>query len=146
MVACEMVTLAELAVKVTGKETLLPVVKVPKLSEVELAASVPTGATPVPLTATFEGEFVASLKIVSVPVTAPETVGANLTLNDALWPIASVSGSAGPVTVKPEPAMVACEIVTLATLAVKVTGIELLFPKVIFPKPTEVASAVRVPT
>ena len=80
-----------------------------------------------------------------MPVTGPETVGANFTLNDALCPTASVNGSAGPVTVNPEPMMAAWEMVTLATLAVNVTGMELLPPSVTLPKPIEVASGVSVP-
>jgi hypothetical protein len=96
-----------LAVNCTGSDELLPNVTLPKLSEVVLAVRLPTAVTPVPLTAIFDGEFVASLKIVRVPVTGPDTVGANVTLNDALCPTASVSGSPGPVTVNPEPTIVA---------------------------------------
>jgi hypothetical protein len=145
IVACEMVTLAVLAVNITGSETLLPTVKLAKFSDALSAASVPTGATPVPLTATFEGELFASLKIVRVPVTGPDTVGVNFTMNDALWPTVRVSGRAGPVSVNPEPAMLACEMITLALLAVNVSGIELLLPSVTFPNPSEVASEVSVP-
>src|SRR5689334_7269087 len=45
-----------------------------------------TGCTPVPLTATTAGEFVALLFSVTLPVTPPATVGANTTLTDAVLP------------------------------------------------------------
>lgn len=48
MVACEIVTAAELAVTVTVFEALLPVVTFPNASEVALALSDPTAAAPVP--------------------------------------------------------------------------------------------------
>src|SRR4051812_8630507 len=85
IVACEIVTLAVLAVKVTGSEAFVPATRVPKFSDVVPAASVPTGATPVPLTA-IVGELVAVLVNERLPLTAPVVVGANFTVKVAVCP------------------------------------------------------------
>jgi hypothetical protein len=100
----------------------------------------------VPLTATLDGELLASLVIVSDPLTGPALAGANFTVNDALCPAASVTGSAGPITENPAPTMLACEIVTEAELAVTVMDFEALLPVVTFPNASDVALALSDPT
>jgi hypothetical protein len=80
------------------------------------------------------GVFVALLTSDRLPLTLPATAGANFTEKDALCPAASVTGSAGPLTLNPVPVVVACEIVTLAVFAVTVTFCVLLLPTVTEPK------------
>jgi hypothetical protein len=80
--ACEIVTLAVLAVTVTVCELLLPTFTAPKLSDVGLAASVPVGLTPVPVNGTDAVEFDALLMSDTLPLTDPAVCGANVTVKD----------------------------------------------------------------
>src|SRR5512146_687086 len=100
---------------------------------------------PVPLSATAVGELVALLAKLKLPLTVPVTVGAKFTVNDALCPAASVNGSVGPLTLKPAPVVVACEMVTLAVDAVTWTVFVLLLPTFTLPKLSDVGWAVFVP-
>jgi len=50
----------------------------------------------------------------TLPLALPAEVGENLAVNDALCPAPSVKGVDIPLTLKPLPDAVACEIVTLA--------------------------------
>lgn len=144
-VACEMVTLAVLAVTVTFCVLLLPTVTLPKLRELGLAARVPAGLTPLPVRAIELVVVEALLVNATLPVALPEVVGANFTWKVALCPAASVAGSVRPLMVNPVPLTVACEMVTLAVLAVTVMFCVLLLPTVTLPKLSEVGLAVRVP-
>ena len=140
-VALEMATLAVAAVTVTVCEALLPTLTDPKLREVGLAFNCPTGFTPVPVRETASGEFEALLATDSVPVVLPAAVGANFTVNVALWPAARVAGRVGPETVRPLPVTVALEMLTLALAAVTVTVCEALLPTLTDPKLREVGLA-----
>lgn len=51
--------------------------------------------------------------IVTVPVALPVAVGVNVTLKVVLAPAASVTGVVMPLKVKPDPLMVAWEMVTV---------------------------------
>jgi len=73
---------------------LVPVLTLPKLNEAELRAS--TGAltpTPVPESATEDGETLALLEIEIDPTLLPADVGSKLTVNGVLWPALSVTGT-----------------------------------------------------
>jgi len=98
---------------VTVTETVLLVLTVtlPKLVLAGFAVREPA-ASPVPERAMLSGEPVASDTIATVPLTAPEVVGAKPTLKVTLWFTASVVGRVSPVTEKPVPLAVACEMVT----------------------------------
>src|SRR5271156_2905710 len=69
---------------------------------------------PVPVSETSKGESVASLMILMVPLVAPATVGANWTWAETLCPTAIVPEGIPPTTVKAEPVMDACAMVTEA--------------------------------
>jgi len=71
------------------------------------------GWMPVPLRAIVAGELVAVLTTVTLPEREPAEVGAKLTLNDADWPAARLSGSVIPLELKPVPVALICEIETL---------------------------------
>jgi hypothetical protein len=143
--ACEIVTLAVLAVTVTVLDELLPTFTLPKLSEVGLAASVPAAAAPpVPINWTVLVGFDALLVSVTLPLTAPAVVGANVAENEADCPGASVSGSCNPVAVKPVPLVVIPEIVRFALpLLFKLTVRVVLVPVACVPKSTFVGLAVN---
>src|SRR5437763_8125081 len=98
-------------VSVSVKDLKLPTVTLPKPNEVGFAANVP-GATPVPLSAIFNGEFDASEMMARVPLTAPAAVGANFAENVTVCNGVKVTGSVKPVMEKPAPVTIACEIVT----------------------------------
>lgn len=59
------------------------------------------------------GEFVASLVIITLPVTLPADVGAKVTVSTTECPAASMSADVTPPALKPAPDTVTCEIVTL---------------------------------
>jgi hypothetical protein len=69
------------------------------------------------------------------PVTAPAAVGANFTPNVVSCPGANVNGRLSPVTLKPAPVTVACEIVRLAPpVFCKVSVCVALLPTTTVPK------------
>ena len=72
-----------------------------------------TGATPVPDTGTVKGDPVALLTIEILPLTAPATVGLNWMVRVRFCDGERVTGALPPVIVKPDPARLICEIVTL---------------------------------
>src|SRR5512142_787725 len=114
MDACEIVTLAEPGLlKVTVCEVLLPTLTLPKATGVGDAASCGTPC-PVPLSVTVTGEVALLFTRLTLPVTDPTAVGANLTLNVLVCPGVSVSGMVIPVMEKPVPEAVAWLIDTLA--------------------------------
>jgi hypothetical protein len=68
--------------------------------------------TPIPDSEMLEGELVALLLTVILPVAAPFAEGANVEVRVVVWPSASVMPLA-PVELKPAPATITCAIVTL---------------------------------
>ena len=70
------------------------------------AVSAP-GVTPVPESATLNGEFEASDITANVPLAAPVEVGAKLMVTVMLAPGPTVAGSVGPLIEKTVPVMVA---------------------------------------
>src|SRR5882672_5904097 len=60
------------------------------------------------------GELEASETIAKLPLTAPATVGANLTEKVTVWVGVKVTGNVSPVTESPAPVTLAAEIVTFA--------------------------------
>ena len=126
--ALETVTAAP-PVFVTDTETvlLLPTVTLPKLALLGFAVREPA-ASPVPESAMLSGEAGASDTIASVPVADPAVVGAKPTLNVTLWFAASVTGTDKPLTEKPAPLTLACEmVIELPPVLVKVSDwLELL--------------------
>lgn len=71
-------------------------------------------AVPDPLRETVIGEFGPLFTIETLPLTLPAEDGANFAVNDVLCPEPSVNGVVIPVTLKPAPDPVACEMVRLA--------------------------------
>jgi hypothetical protein len=71
-------------------------------------------AVPDPLKETVIGELGPLFMIDTVPLTLPAELGANFAVNEVLWPAVSVKGVVIPLTLKPVPEAVACEIVRLA--------------------------------
>jgi hypothetical protein len=83
------------------------------------------------------GEFGPLFTMDTLPLTLPADVGENLAVNDVLWPAPSVKGVVIPLTLKPVPAALACEIVRLAVPEfVKVTVWDPLLPTLTDPKLT----------
>ena len=132
----DIVTLAfPLFVKVTLSALLLPTLTLPKLKLVVLSPNSFVAATPVPLSAIAIGEFGALLVRVTEPLTVPAAVGANTTLNVADLPAVILNGALMPAVLKPVPAAVTAEIVTVALpLLVKLIVCELLTPVTTLPK------------
>jgi hypothetical protein len=98
-------------VSVTVWALLLPTVTFPKLKLVGLA---PSRSVPVlPESVTVGGKFVALLAIETLPVSPPTAVGAKATVNDVLPPAAKATGNDSPLSLKPVPAPVAFQILTL---------------------------------
>ena len=83
-------------VRVTTLVVLLPVNKLPKLSEVGDAESWRACATPVPVTETAIDGVPELFASVSVPERIPDVVGAKLTAQDELAPGAIVRGRVRP--------------------------------------------------
>ena len=91
---------------------------------------------PVPVSGTFSVEFAALEVMAKLPVTAPPAVGENFVLKLTLWPAVSVAGKVKPLTLNPEPVVLAAEIVTLVPPElVRVSVKEPLLPVVTLPKP-----------
>lgn len=100
----------------------------------------------VPLSETMRGEFEASLITVSAPEAAPALVGANCTVTVLLWPTARVVDGLPPVTLKPAPVTVACEMSTVAVpVFVTVTFWVALPPTATLPNVTLVEPADSTP-
>ena len=132
----EIVTLAlPLFVNTALSELLLPTFTFPKLRLEVLSPNSLVAARPAPLSAMASGEFGALLVKVTEPVTAPAVVGANTALNVAEPPAPMFSGAVMPVVLKPVPATVTAEIVTVALPPlVKLIVCELLVPVTTLPK------------
>ena len=90
---------------------------------------------PVPETPMVAGEFVASLLMATLPVTAPAVVGANCTVTVADWFGVSIWPTFTPLALKPAPVTFRLEMVTFALpLLVSATLSELLLPSLTVPK------------
>jgi hypothetical protein len=70
-------------------------------------------AIPDPVRATVTGELGPLFVTETLPLALPAEVGENLAVNDVLCPAPSVKGVDIPLTVKPVPDALACEIVRL---------------------------------
>jgi len=124
-----------------------PTVTLPKLSDVGLAARVPTASVPTPETGTLSVASEALEPSVRIPFEVPEAVGANCTLKLALCPAARVAGVLIPLKAYPAPLMLACEIVTVdPPVLVTVPEIVWLLPTVTLPKLRVARLDARVPT
>lgn len=82
---------------------LVPVVKLPKLSEVGDAESCRVGVTPVPESATTNGELGELFTSVRLPEKLPAEAGAKLTAKEDVPPGGTESGRASPEILKPVP-------------------------------------------
>ena len=92
------------------------------------------------------GELEASEMMARLPLTTPAAAGANFTLNVTVWLGVRVVGRASPVTEKPAPVTLACEIVTLTPpVLVSVSDKLALLPTCTLPKDRLVGLAERVP-
>ena len=112
-VAAEMVTVdPPVLVRVSERFVLLPTCRLPKARLVGVAVRVP-GATPVPESAMLRLGFDPLEVMVTLPVAAPAAVGANFTENEVLWPAVKVTGKVSPLKLKPEPLVLAAEMVRL---------------------------------
>jgi hypothetical protein len=125
-------------VSVTVCVELVPVVTLPKLSEVGEATTWSVCATPVPDRAMVADGVVELFTSVSEPVTAPAAEGAKLTVKVDVPPAAIVKGVERPESPKPVPVNAALLIVRLADPGFEiVTVCVLVTPVVTLPKLTE---------
>jgi hypothetical protein len=131
-----MVTFAfPLLVTVTFSDDEDPVFTFPKLKDVVLKESSSVAATPVPLRVIILGEVGALLTIDTLPLAAPEEVGANWRLIVADWPALRESGTDSPLVLNPLPVTLTCEIVNVPVpLFVSFAVCELGEPTVTSPK------------
>jgi len=103
MLACDTLTaVPPVLVRVTVADWVVPVVTLPKASLVGLSESAP-GVTPVPDKGISRDGFEAVEVTVTVPLTLPALVGANLTDSEAVCPADNVTGVVMPLTVNPVP-------------------------------------------
>jgi len=124
-------------------DPVLPTFTLPKFNVELLNPRRRVVATPVPLRESVRGEFGALLTSEIVPVTLPAAFGAKTALNVVDWPAAMVTGAAIPEVLKPAPATVTEEIVTVAVPPfLSVTVWELFVPVVTLPNAALVGVAV----
>ncbi len=124
---------------------MVPTVTLPKFTLVGFAVSVP-GVRPVPESGILRGELDALETTLNVPLTAPALVGAKAAVKVTLWLAARVTGRFSPLTEKPAPLGVACEIVTVAVpVLVKVSDLLLLLPTCTLPNARLAGLGLRVP-
>lgn len=71
------------------------------------------GVTPVPESEMLRLGFPPLEVTLTLPLTAPLAVGANVTVNDVLWPAFNVTGKLSPLKLNPAPLALAAEIVRL---------------------------------
>jgi hypothetical protein len=146
VVAAETVTLLPLAVNVPAAVPLDPSKTLPTAIVLGEIVKLPTVAAPVPVSVTVVCGVCASLVTVSVVDWTPAVVGLNVTVNEALFPAATVCGSESPPTVKVELLVVAAEMVTLLPLAVSVPVAVPLDPSTTLPIAIVLGEIVKVPT
>ena len=117
-----------------------PTVTLPKLT-LEGVTEI-CGCIPVPVREIVAGEFVALLTTVMLPARLPVEVGANVTLKEADWPAARLSGSVIPLVLKPVPVALTCEMETLEFPVLEiVTLFVALVPVVRLPKLSDAGDA-----
>jgi hypothetical protein len=135
---CEMETLEFPVFEiVTLCVELVPVVRLPKLSDTGDAESWRTVEVPVPPSGTIREEFSALLINVMLPETAPAEAGAKPTLNAEEPPGGMESGKASPEEVKPDPAREACVMLRVAVPGFRMVSVWVLVtPTVTLPKLT----------
>ena len=113
----------------------LPTLTLPKLSDDGLNERVLVAATPVPLRPITVAGVAALLVRLMLPVALPAVCGANCTLKVLLWAAGMVSGVVIPLTVKPVPVALICEIFRSAVpVLVMVTAWDLDWPSTRLPK------------
>lgn len=121
-------------VNVSETLALLPIATLPSERLDGFGLSVPCD-TPVPATGILRLGFEPLDVMVMFPLAVPVVAGAKVTLNEALCPAASVTGSERPLKVNPVTLTDAAEIVTLVPpLLVRVSDWLLLVPTVTLPK------------
>jgi len=101
VVADEIVTLAPVAVSFDGSDADDPSITLPKLTDGVTLNCPPPPASPVPKS----GMTAPGPETMRLPPSTPLSCGLNVTFNVTLLPEASVSGSEGPLTVNPLPAI-----------------------------------------
>ena len=123
-------------VSVATKLLVLPTVTLPKLSAFALDVSTGVGdVTALPLATIMSGEFGASLTTEIDPLALPATLGEKTTLNVNICPFARYAGRFAPVTLKPAPFTLICEIVACAVPVFEMEiNCELLEPAMTFVK------------
>jgi hypothetical protein len=92
------------------------------------------GVVPVPPNDSATEPFMALLVKARVAKALPEALGAKVTLKEALWPEAIVSGKEIPLTENSVPVMLAEDTITGPLVAVSLAACLLLDPTVTFPK------------
>jgi len=94
------------------------------------------GCIPAPESEIVAGELVALLTTDTLPDTLPATVGANPTLSEALCPAARLTGNGIPLTLKPAPVTLTCEMITVLfpELVRATVCVPLALPTITFPK------------
>jgi len=99
---------------VTGRVPVVPTGIFPKskLEGERVIADWPA-PEPVPERAIVETAGLVLAVIETLPVTAPAAVGANFTVNTALWPAFTVVGSVSPLTENPDPLAASCVMVSV---------------------------------
>lgn len=134
-VAAEIVRLdPPVFVSVSVKFEPLPTSTLPKARLVGFAASVPA-VTPVPESGMLRLESEPVDVMLTLPVTAPATVGEKSTVNDVLWPAVNVRGNVSPLKLNPVPLAVAAVIVRLVPPElVRLPVIDFEVPSCTFPK------------
>ena len=115
-------------------ELVAPALTFPKAKLVGFADKITVPATPVPVSATVEGEVGALLVIVMVPGRLPAVVGAKVALKAALAPAAIVFGVTSPLKLYPAPLTLSCEIVSDALpVFVRVNVCDFVCPSLTLP-------------
>jgi hypothetical protein len=122
-----------------------PSTTLPKLNVVGDTLS--SACTPVPVNATVNGESLASLVTVIVPVAIAVAVGANPTVSVTLCDAFTLAGTVTPLTLNPAPLALIFEILAVAfPVFVSTICFEALVPMFTFPKLRLVGFAVSCPT
>ena len=100
-------------VSVTGRMLLLPTLTLPKLVLRGLAERKSAVLVPVPDSVSIVGELVALLPTATLPLKVPAVAGVKTTLKTAFAPDVRVRGRESPLVLKPVPATLTCDSVTL---------------------------------
>lgn len=146
---CEIVTLEfPVFVSVTLCVALVPVVRLPKLSEAGLGVSWRMQGIPVPAKGTASGAPGALLTSVRLPVRLPAEAGANPSVKVEAVAGDIVSGNVNPETLKPVPACVtlrfAVPVFRIVSMWVFVTP-TVTFPKLTLAGLTEICGCTPIP-